>query len=776
VPFSKIDDASIEPAAAWFYDQSSDGFAISKGGVILKVNKAWCDLLGVSPEEAVGQTAADIVPAGELENYDRAEANLRERGEDDFELTLETPKGPVWVKISVKRAADGYALIAAKSLTDERRQAADDQAASEIHALLWSNASILTWTFSPAFNRFLVDASHDGATGSYVPAPRAVDLEEMLQQVDESERDGFSRALLASVISGEAGDISFRQTGPSGRRTSFRACWRGLRREESGQWQLAGLTQDLTELMDARDAALEGERLAREAGEVKARFLANMSHEFRTPLNGVLGVLHLLNSEPLSESARALLDEAVKSGRTLTALLNDLIDLSDLDAGKLSLSREPVDVGAVIESVLGEFKSEVASKGLYAKLVMPSPGPVVVVDELRLRQILAGFVSNSAKFTDHGGLTIRLKNSGDGEDHRIRIEVEDSGIGIPPEILQNLFTNFRQGDDKSTRQFGGAGVGLSLSRRLARLMGGDAGALSEAGQGSTFWVEVPAPLAAEPLDKRVDTPFDGLGVLVVDDNATNRLVATKILEQLGAVVDTAKDGAVAVAAVAKGDFDLVLMDIQMPVMDGIDATLNIRALPAPLGDIPIVAMTANVSADQVKSYHAAGMNGVIAKPVSPAAIITEIARLSAGDVDGSVYRLIYHSRASAGTLIRLNEAMGDILSVSRRLNKASGVTGALLGCAGWFLQALEGPRDAIEAAFQRISADDRHEKITITGSGNADHRMFGEWSMTGGLSSPTDRAIVEVLGKGLFNPPTFTDEQSLSILLAASNIQAALRA
>ena len=566
--------------------------------------------------------------------------------------------------------------------------------------------------------------------------------------------------------------FSFHHTSPAGRK-SFRACWRGLYREDDGRWRLAGLTQDLTELNEARDAALAGARSATEANEVKSRFLANMSHEFRTPLNGVLGVLHLLGNEPLSDSGRGLLEEAAKCGRTLTALLNDLLDLAHLDVGKLSLSRERVDVTALLQSVLEQYRPQFEAKSLSLQALTAPEVLAVIIDPIRLRQIVAGFIGNAAKFTESGGVTLRLMAAEKANEHTIRIEVEDTGVGIAAETVSELFTRFRQGDDSTTRSFGGAGVGLSLSRSLARLMGGEVGASSEPGRGSTFWVEVPAPLAAESASSGSDAAPGGLAVLVVDDNATNRLIAERILEQLGAVVDTANDGALAVAAVAQGDFDLVLMDIQMPVMDGIEATLNIRALPGPAGDTPIVAMTANISAEQVKSYEAAGMNGVIAKPASPEAIMTTIERLAAGGSAPSIYQILYYSRASTGTLARLSEAMDDILTVSGRLNSAANITGALLGCEGWFLQALEGPQEAVEAAFDRISIDVRHTDITVIRNGNEDHRLFGAWSMVGGLSSPTDRAMIEVLGIGLFDPPSFTNAEALGVLRATSGVQAA---
>jgi PAS domain S-box-containing protein len=613
---------------SWFYENSTDGFAISRHGVILKVNQSWCNILGVSPDEAVGQTAADILSAGDLERHAQGEARLVELGQDEFEIRLDTRRGEVWVKGSVRRGADGYALIAARDITTERRIASEQDAAAKIQGLLRSNAGVLTWRFSPASGLFSVDASPDATQAAWLPIAREVSLDEFLPGVDENDRDGFLTALLGSASTGEAGEERFGHTAADGRRTLFRAFWRGWRRESDGRWQLAGLTQDHTELMAARDAAIAGEKEAKEADRFKTQFLSNMSHELRTPLNGVVGVLHLLKREAPSEAAQALIAKAEASAKVLTALLNDLLDLSQLDAGRLSLSREVIDPAALVHEVLALYEREIQDKGLSVEAVTPKTALAVVADPRRIRQILSSLIGNAAKFTVRGGILVRLVMRGEGADNRMRIEVEDTGIGVAPETMRSLFASFRQGDAATTREFGGVGLGLALSRDLARLMGGEVGGTSELGKGSTFWVEIPAPLASNLGGEGEGAPLEGLNVLVVDDNATNRLVAEKILEELGAVVDTANNGALAVEAAAKSAFDLVLMDIQMPVMDGIEATLSIRSMPSPIGQTPILAMTANVSAEQIKSYAAAGMNGVIAKPISPSAIVTEIASLA----------------------------------------------------------------------------------------------------------------------------------------------------
>lgn len=773
--FQVLDGIAPESVASWFFDRSREGFAISRGGVILAVNQAWCDILGVTAEDAVGQTATDILSARDLALHPEREARLRARGEDEFEVRLDTARGSVWVEGSVRRGADGYALILARDVTQERRMAAERGAAAHIQSLLWGRAGILTWTFSPSTGQFHVDATRDAVTDMYVPGARRVALNDMLQKMEEDQRQSFVVALSASVARGDPQEYAFRYNDDEGRVRRFTACWRGLRQEDDGRWRLAGLTRDLTELMEARDSARAGERLAKEAGRVKSRFLANMSHEFRTPLNGMLGVLHLLKSEPVSADARRLLDEAAASGRVLTSLLNSLLDLADLDADRLNLFFEEVAPAALLTEVVATFRAEAQAKGLTLEAITAPDAPRVVADRERLSQVLANLVGNAVKFTEQGGVVVRLIVLGAGSGQKLRLEIEDTGIGLAPDMLSRIFETFSQADDGATRQFGGVGSGLSLSRSLARLMGGDVHATSTPGKGSTFVVELPvlAP-SIDRLDPASHAPLEGLSVLVVDDNATNRLVASRIVEQLGAKADTASDGAQAVKAVVGADFDLVLMDIQMPVMDGVEATRTIRALSAPVSQVPIVAVTANVAPDQVAGYAAAGMNGVIAKPVSPTALLTEIVRLTAAPLDAVVHRLIYCSRVSQTALPRVDGLLAEILSEAQPANRAADLTGALLGCGGWFLQTLEGPEAAVETTFARILVDGRHEAVTRLSSGDVDGRLFGGWAMIGQAFSPTDAAVARFLTRSAgFDPRTQTTGACLDLLLAVGGLRTA---
>ncbi|MFL5297825.1 MAG: PAS domain-containing protein [Phenylobacterium sp.] len=403
---------------------------------------------------------------------------------------------------------------------------------------------------------------------------------------------------------------------------------------KGGRWLKAvGLIQDFDERKRQEIALVEAQRAAEAASEAKASFLANMSHEIRTPMNGVLGVLHLLKGEKLTEDGRHMLDEALSCGQMLAELLNDVIDFSKIEAGRLELNREPVEPKALVEGVVRLLKPVAEGKGLTV-LLDAEPGlGWVSADPVRLRQALFNLVGNAVKFTERGSVVIKCRAPAAG---RLRFEVIDTGVGIPAEAQPGIFQRFHQGDVSTTRKFGGSGLGLAITQKLAELMSGDVGFVSEEGVGSTFWFEIAAEAAqAAPRGPDVlDSVLDGMRILVVEDNATNRMIATKLLESLGASVATAADGYLGVEAAAQGGFQLILMDVQMPGIDGLEAARRIRALGGPAAETPIVALTANVLAHQRRAYLDAGMDGVVGKPISPGVLLREIARLSAAPAAG----------------------------------------------------------------------------------------------------------------------------------------------
>jgi CheY-like chemotaxis protein len=312
----------------------------------------------------------------------------------------------------------------------------------------------------------------------------------------------------------------------------------------------------------------------------------------------------------------------------LAELLNDVIDFSKIEAGHLELAYDAIEPKAVLEGVVRLLRPQAEGKGLILQLDADPALGWVRADPVRLRQALFNLVGNAVKFTERGSVTVRCRSPRPGF---LRFEVIDTGVGIPAHAQHRVFQRFDQGDASTTRKFGGSGLGLAITKRLAEMMSGAVGFTSEEDVGSTFWLEV----MAEPTEALAATPetlepvLDGLRVLVVEDNPTNRMIATKLLESLGASVATAEDGYLGVEAAARGDFHQILMDVQMPGIDGLEAARRIRALGGAAARTPIVALTANVLAHQRRAYLDAGMDGVVGKPISPGVLLREIARLSA---------------------------------------------------------------------------------------------------------------------------------------------------
>ena len=369
----------------------------------------------------------------------------------------------------------------------------------------------------------------------------------------------------------------------------------------------------------ARDAA---ERAMR----VRTQFLANMSHELRTPLNGVMGMLDLLKDVPEAE-ARERARTAHASASHLLELMDDILDLSRLESGQLALESAPFDPLELAEGATRVVAEQAAAKKLDLRVERPSgalgaePRPMVLGDPTRTRQLLINLVGNAMKFTEEGEVVVTVSHAAG----RLRYEVRDTGIGIPPEAQPRLFERFVQADASTTRRFGGSGLGLAICRQIVDAMGGEIGLRSVEGRGSVFHVEISAPIAeAAPSVPVRDAP-SSLRVLVAEDNGVNRKVASAFLRRLGHEAVCVSDGAQAVEALrGPGSFDLVLMDVQMPVMDGIEAARAIRGL-GPRGALPILALTANALAEQRDEIEDAGMDGHLSKPIKAEALSEAIA-------------------------------------------------------------------------------------------------------------------------------------------------------
>ncbi|MBS2039573.1 response regulator [bacterium] len=398
---------------------------------------------------------------------------------------------------------------------------------------------------------------------------------------------------------------------------------------------LVAVVEDITEQRASAQAQQAARELAESATRMKSEFLANMSHEIRTPLNALTGLTHLLLQTEVTPRQLGYLQKMQVASQHLLSVINDILDISKVEAGKLTLESVEFEVVSVFANVLGLLKPKALDKGLQILLDLDPEVPGRLLgDPVRLEQILLNYGSNAVKFTERGQVTLTLRLL-DRSEHQVELlfQVRDTGPGLTVEQCQGLFQTFHQGDSSITRRFGGSGLGLSICKNLASLMGGQVGVESLLGQGSTFWLQVRLGLgsqvgtAAGAVEASRPAPgqlsLGGRRVLLVEDNAMNREVATELLQSYGLQVDLAEDGLQALDRVRSQAYELVLMDLQMPVMDGLRAAREIRKLPG-LQDLPVLAMTANAMQADIQLCLEAGMNDHIGKPVDPAQLRSKL--------------------------------------------------------------------------------------------------------------------------------------------------------
>ena len=562
-----------------------------------------------------------------------------------------------------------FALIAALVYTMRRRRQAERsllqgqaelQDSEAYNRVLFSDSQLALVVIDPDSGSFI--DCNDAAVNIYGAASRAAVLG--LTPADVSaplQADGTPSAVAAQAhirhalsegldvfqwrhrrFNGETWDaevhlMKFQHHGKTLLQFSLTDITERLRNER----QLAEYRDNLESMVDARTRELANALAAADAANrAKTSFLANMSHEIRTPLNGVIGMTYLLQRDDPTPRQQERLQMIANSTRHLLGILNDVLDISRIEANKVVLEETLIDPARLVDEVVSMLGEKAREKQLRLVIDMRGAPERAIGDGMRLKQALVNYLGNAIKFTERGEIRIRCRTLLDSEAGLlVRFEVEDTGIGIAPEALTRLFSPFEQADNSTTRRFGGTGLGLAITRRLAHLMNGDSGAESTPGQGSTFWFTallhrapaagdamptMPPPLAPATRDKRL---------LLVEDEAINREVAVDMLSDLGLRIDIAGDGEEAVLLAQQNRYDLILMDVRMPGMDGLEATRCIRRQEDGWR-VPILALTANTFTADREACLAAGMNAFVGKPFEPDHLLATVRQWLTADEPG----------------------------------------------------------------------------------------------------------------------------------------------
>ncbi|WP_309399158.1 PAS domain S-box protein [Cerasicoccus maritimus] len=650
-PASDTSPVSILECEASFraaFEASGIGMAIcSTEGRWLRVNESLCNILGYSREELVGIAFIEITHPDDIELSIHHYRQIFDREVNVYHLEkryIHADGHAIWAKLTVSSVFDPngkllFYVSQIEDVTEHKRLERELKAVNERLALATRAGGVGVWDWDLANDHLSWDAQMCALYGiSADQFSGKIDaLGEWLHTDDIAE---YFERLRETLHNGEPFNLAFRVVQPTGKIRHLRAFATVERNSKGKAIRVVGTNWDITAAVQQKEDLLRLAEQAKQASLAKSQFLANVSHEIRTPLNGVIGMTHLLlDMKGLTDAHRDTANLILSSSESLMTLINQILDFSKAESGKLELDIHRFNLRALIRQLSSPLSLRAAKVGIEFRTNIDRRAPQRLNgDSGKLKQVIQNLVDNAIKFTQQGEVRLSVNLLKQTTNHVIlRIAIKDSGIGIAPDVQKRLFNAFTQADASTTRIYGGTGLGLAISKEIVELMDGEIGVHSGIGQGSEFWftarLEIapetasgfPGPFTRKDADsttaEEVETKLrrHSAQALLAEDNRVNQLVARGMLDRLGITVDTASNGLEAIERCRQKQYDVIFMDIQMPEVDGLEATLAIREWEAgqQLAATPIIAMTAHARPEDRRACLAAGMNACLVKPLCP---------------------------------------------------------------------------------------------------------------------------------------------------------------